>query len=147
MNLTETLPLVNAILNGSSFVFLVTGLAAIKSGRRELHERLMIGALTVSALFLASYLYYHFVVLPDVGHTKFNRPGFVKTAYYVMLVSHIFLAVVNLPMVIRVVYLAKRERWEAHKRLAKVTFPIWLYVSVTGVLVYLALYVWNVPAP
>ncbi len=145
MNANETLPLVNAILNGSSFVFLVSGLAAIKSGRRELHERLMICALVVSGLFLASYLYYHFVVLPNVGHTKFNRAGFV-TAYYVMLVSHVVLAIVNLPMVIRVVYLARRERWDAHKKLARVTFPIWLYVSMTGVLVYLALYVWNVPA-
>ncbi len=146
MNINETLPLVNAILNGSSFVFLVSGLAAIKSGRRELHERLMICALVLSGLFLASYLYYHFVVLPHVGHTKFNHAGFVKTAYYVMLMSHVVLAIVNLPMVIRVVYLAKRERWDAHKKLAKVTLPIWMYVSVTGVLVYLALYVWNVPA-
>lgn len=146
MDAKEILPLVNAILNGSSFVLLVSGLAAIKSGRRELHEQLMVVALVASGLFLASYLYYHFVVIPVVDVTRFHRTGWVKPAYYGMLVSHVILAIVNLPMVIRVVYLAKRERWEAHKKLAKVTFPIWLYVSVTGVLVYLALYVWNVPA-
>ncbi len=145
MNEKEVLPLANAILNGSAFAFLVAGLAAIKSGRRLLHERLMIGALGISAMFLASYLYYHFVVVPELGHTKFNREGWVKTAYYSMLVSHVVLAVVNLPMVLRVVYLAKRERWDAHRRLAKVALPIWMYVSVTGVLVYLALYVWNAP--
>jgi uncharacterized membrane protein YozB (DUF420 family) len=146
VNEKEILPLANAILNGSSFAFLVAGLAAIKSGRRVLHERFMVGALTVSALFLASYLYYHFVVVPELGHTKFHREGWVKTAYYVMLASHVLLAIVNLPMVLRVVYLAKRERWDAHRRLARITLPIWMYVSVTGVLVYLALYVWNTPA-
>lgn len=146
MDAKELLPLVNAILNGSSFVLLVSGLVAIKGGRRGVHERLMIAALVASGLFLASYLYYHFVVIPTVGVTRFNRTGWVRPAYYGMLVSHVCLAVVNVPLVVRVVYLARHERWEAHKRLARVTFPIWLYVSVTGVLVYFALYVWNVPA-
>ena len=103
----------------------------------------MIAASIASALFLASYLYYHFVVIPEVGVTKFAGKGALRTAYYAMLASHVVLAVVNLPMVLRTLHLAYRGRREAHRRLAKATFPIWLYVSVTGVLVYYALYVWR----
>lgn len=143
MSAKEILPLLNACLNATSFVLLVCGLAAIKRGRRVGHERFMLAALAASAVFLASYLYYHFVVIPGVGVTKFNGTGVVRTAYYVMLASHVILAIVNLPLVIATVVLAKKERWEAHKRLAKITFPMWLYVSVTGVLVYLVLYQWN----
>jgi uncharacterized membrane protein YozB (DUF420 family) len=140
------LPLLNACLNGASAVLLVAGLAAIKSGRRVAHERLMKLAFATSIAFLASYVYYHFVVQAGRGATQFRRTGFVHTAYVVMLLTHVVLAMVNLPLVLRVLWLAHRERWEAHKRLAKITFPIWMYVSVTGVLVYLALYVWNPPA-
>lgn len=139
------LPLLNAWLNGSSAVLMCAGLAAIKGGRRGLHEGLMKGAFVVSCAFLASYVYYHFVVEPLHGPTPFRRGGWIHTAYLAMLASHVLLAVVNLPLVIRVLWLAHAERWSAHKRLAKVAFPIWLYVSVTGVLVYLALYVWNPP--
>jgi putative membrane protein len=139
-------PLQNAILNGTSTVLLLAGLTAIKSGRRVLHERLMLTATVTSALFLAGYLYYHFVVQPVLGPTPFRREGAIKTAYLVMLVSHVLLAIVNVPLVLRVLWLAHRERWNEHKKLAKVTFPVWLYVSVTGVLVYLALYVWNGPS-
>jgi putative membrane protein len=138
-----TLPLLNACLNGSSAVLLLAGLSAIQAGRRELHERLMIGAAVLSAIFLASYLYYHFVVIPVLGVTHFRGTGLLQTGYRVMLASHVILAVVNLPMVLRTLWLAHRERWTAHKRMARWTFPIWLYVSVTGVLVYLALYVWR----
>lgn len=141
-----SLPLLNACLNGLSAVLLVCGLAAIKSGRKGLHERLMLAALTASALFLASYLYYHFVVIPEVGVTRFRRAGWVKTAYYAMLATHVVLAIAVVPLALRTVFLARKERWEAHKRLARVTFPIWIYVSVTGVLVYLCLYAWNPPA-
>jgi uncharacterized membrane protein YozB (DUF420 family) len=140
-----SLPLVDAILNASSAMLLCAGLAAIKSGRRGLHERLMYTALAASTAFLACYLYYHFAVLPEVGVTKFNGTGAIKTAYYAMLASHVLLAVVIVPLALRTIFLARRARWDAHKRWAKVTFPIWLYVSVTGVIVYLALYVWNPP--
>lgn len=139
-------PLTNAILNGTSAILLVAGLAAIKAQRRALHERLMKGATITSALFLAGYLYYHLVVQPVLGPTPFRREGALKTAYLVMLASHVLLAIVNVPLVLRVLWLAHKERWEEHKKLAKVTFPVWMYVSVTGVLVYLALYVWNGPA-
>ncbi len=139
-------PLVNAILNGTSAVLLVAGLVAIKRDRRELHAWLMRAATLVSAVFLASYLLYHFGTQKELGPTPFRGSSEWKTVYLVMLVSHIVLAVVNLPMVLRVLWLAHRERFDAHKRLAKITFPVWLYVSITGVLVYFALYVWNPPA-
>ncbi|MEY2785665.1 MAG: hypothetical protein RL277_1875 [Planctomycetota bacterium] len=141
------LPTINACLNASATVLLVSGLVAIKRGRRDLHERLMYLALLASAAFLACYLYYHFVIVPVKGETRFHYTGWLRTAYLVMLVSHIVLAVVNLPMVIMTFVQARRQNWTRHKAWAKVTFPIWLYVSVTGVLVYLCLYVFNAPAP
>ena len=137
-----SLPLVNACLNGISFVLLLAGLAAIKAGDRKLHERLMYSAMATSAVFLACYVYYHVVIQTT---TPFRREGLVKTAYLVMLATHVVLAMVNVPLVLRTVFLARRERWEQHKRWAKVTLPVWLYVSITGVLVYLCLYVWNGP--
>jgi len=136
-----SLPLLNACLNATSGVLLLLGLAAIKTNRRVLHERLMMSALFVSAAFLASYLYYHFVVAS--GMTPYRGTGWTRTAYYAMLATHVVLAMTVVPLALRTVYLARRERFETHKRWARVTFPIWLYVSVTGVLVYLALYVWN----
>jgi uncharacterized membrane protein YozB (DUF420 family) len=138
-----SLPLVNACLNASATVLLCAGLLAIKRERRELHERLMYAAFAVSTAFLACYVYYHVVVR---AVTKFNGTSFVKGAYLAMLATHVVLAIVNVPLVLRTLFLARHARWEAHKRWAKITFPIWLYVSVTGVLVYLVLYVWN-PAP
>ncbi len=147
----SNLPLVNACLNASSSVFLLAGLAAIKSGRRKLHERLMYTAFAVSLAFLACYLWYHFVVIPELGITTFHATGALKTFYLVMLATHVVLAVVNVPLCVMTFVHARRAdsgraTFEKHKRWAKVTFPIWLYVSVTGVLVYLFLYVWN-PAP
>ena len=136
-----SLPLLTACLNATSGVLLLLGLAAIKTNRRVLHERLMMSALFVSAAFLASYLYYHFVVAS--GMTPYRGTGWTRTAYYAMLATHVVLAMTVVPLALRTVYLARRERFETHKRWARVTFPIWLYVSVTGVLVYLALYVWN----
>lgn len=139
-------PFVNACLNGTSCVLLLTGLAAIKAGKRDLHAWLMRGASVASFAFLASYLHYHFGTEKELGPTPFRVEGALKTAYLVMLASHVILAIVNLPMVLRVLWLAHKERWPEHAKLAKITFPIWLYVSVTGVLVYLCLYVWNPPA-
>lgn len=140
------LPLFNAVMNGTSAVLLVAGLVAIKRGRRAGHKQLMLSATLASLLFLAGYVTYHFLVQPQVGPTPFRREGWIKTAYLVMLASHVLLAIVNAPLVVRLLWLAHRERFDAHKRLARITFPIWMYVSVTGVLVYLALYVWNGPA-
>lgn len=141
------IPLLNATLNGLSFVLLLLGYAAIKRGNEGVHRLFMRAAFVTSALFLGFYLYYHFVVLPiSGGPTKYNGTGVAKTLYLVMLASHVLLAIVNLPMVLRVLWLAHTEDWDRHKRLARWTFPIWLYVSVTGVAVYLVLYPFN-PAP
>jgi len=138
-----SLPLVNACLNATAAVLLLLGYTAIKRGRRAVHEHYMKAAFVASSVFLACYLYYHLVVVPRQGHTTFNASGPIKVAYLVMLASHVLLAIVNLPLVLRTLWLARAERWDAHKRLARITFPIWMYVSVTGVLVYVALYVWN----
>ena len=144
---SSRLPLVNATLNATTFVLLVLGLAAIKRGRRERHALLMRTAFVASAAFLACYVYYHSVVLPaSGGPTRYHGVGWRRPAYYALLISHVALAVVNLPMVLRTLWLAHRQDWERHKRLARKTFPIWLYVSITGVLVYLILYHGN-PLP
>jgi putative membrane protein len=139
-------PLLNASLNGTAGVLLLAGYAAIRGGRRQGHARLMIAALLVSSAFLASYLTYHFVVVPRTGPTRFHGIGWTRPAYFAMLASHVVLAAAVVPLALRTVFLARSGRFEAHKRWARVTFPIWLYVSVTGVLVYLVLYVWNPPA-
>lgn len=140
---TSSLPLIEACLNGAATVLLIAGVSAIHKGKRGLHERLMLLAFLASSAFLAIYLYYHFAVQPALGARKFNGEGFAKSAYLVLLVTHVVGAIVNLPMVLRTFYLAWKERWEDHKRWAKFTFPLWLYVSVTGVIVYLVLYPFN----
>jgi putative membrane protein len=140
-------PLINACLNGTAAVLLVAGYRCIRRGNEPLHAAFMRSAFLVSALFLAGYLYYHIAVLPlQGGPTPYNGTGIKKSLYLAMLLTHVVLAAVNLPMVLRVFWLAHKEDWERHKRWARWTFPIWLYVSVTGVLVYLVLYRWN-PAP
>ena len=136
-------PSLNAAWNLTASVLLVSGMFAIRSGRKRLHAACMIGAGVASALFLAGYLYYHFGYQSEHGPVKLNATGGFKVAYLVMLATHILGAMVNLPMVIATFVLAARRKWTAHKRWAKRTFPLWLYVSVTGVLVYLLLYVWN----
>lgn len=136
----DVLPALNATLNLIATVLLVLGWLAIRRGERGRHALLMRSAFVASAFFLAGYLTYHFAVVPELGHTPFRGEGLARTAYYAMLVSHIVLAAVNLPMVLRTLYLAHKEDWARHKRLARWTFPVWLYVSVTGVLVYVVLY-------
>ena len=139
------LPAVNASLNGVAAVLLLAGYSAVRAGRRELHRKLMLSAFVVSAAFLACYLYYHFAVAAGKP-TRFNGAGWSRGAYLTLLLSHTVLAAVNLPMVLRTLWLAHRERLAAHRRLARWTFPIWLYVSVTGVAVYVVLYHFNPPA-
>lgn len=136
------LPAVNASLNGLSTIFIVLGLVAIKTERKQMHIAAMAAALTTSTLFLACYLTYHFAVRVV---TKFTYPGWPKAVYFTILITHILLAFVTLPLVITTVVPALRARYDRHRRLAKWTWPIWLYVSVTGVLVYLMLYVWFAP--
>ena len=140
------LPLINACLNAIAFVLLLQGLRAIRAGEKERHASLMRAAFVVSALFLASYLYYHLVVQAEVGPRRFNGAGAAKVAYLVLLASHVILAMVNLPMVLRTLWLARKEDWERHKWWARRTLPLWLYVSITGVIVYVVLYPLN-PTP
>ena len=140
------LPLVNASLNGVAFVLLLLGLRAIRAGDRERHALLMRAAFLVSAAFLASYLYYHLVVQAEVGPTPFHGRGAARVAYLVLLASHVILAMVNLPMVLRTLWLAHKQDWDRHRWWARKTLPIWLYVSMTGVVVYLVLYPLN-PTP
>ena len=136
------LPAVNALLNAGATVLLLGGLAAIRGGQRERHRRFMLAAFAASAAFLACYLYYHLAIAKG-SPTRFRGAGFARGAYLALLGSHTLLAMVNLPMVLRTFWLAHKQRWSSHRRLARWTFPIWLYVSVTGVLVYLTLYHWN----
>jgi uncharacterized membrane protein YozB (DUF420 family) len=130
------LPAVNATLNGVSGLLLIAGFIAIKKRRTGLHRGLMISALASSILFLTSYLYYH----SQAGTTRFTGQGWVRPLYFTILTSHTILAMVIVPLVIATVYFALSERFPKHRRIARLTLPIWLYVSVTGILVYLMLY-------
>jgi len=141
----SSLPAVNASLNATAGFLICVGLLLIKQGRRQAHARVMIAATAVSAIFLACYLWYHFAVVPEVGHTPFRHEGAVKLAYYALLLTHVLLAAVNLPLILVTLYRAWRQDWERHRRIARWTWPIWFYVSVSGVLVYFALYHWNAP--
>ena len=141
------LPALNASLNACCCACLCLGLLLIKRGRREAHERAMLGATLFGGLFLVGYLVYHFGVQASAGPTKFHGAGFWRPLYYGMLISHVVLAAVNVPLVVLTLVRARRQDWVGHKRIAKVTWPVWFYVSVTGILVYFALYHWNPPAP
>ena len=141
MNVQE-LPQLNASLNSLATLLIVAGLVAIKKERKGLHRFLMGSAIAVSAAFLTSYLIYHFNV---VAVTKFTHPGWPKTLYYFILITHVPLAALMLPLLALTIVPALKGRYEVHKRWARITAPVWLYVSVTGVLVYLMLYVWYPP--
>lgn len=132
------LPLVNACLNTLTTVLLVAGFVQIQRGRQQAHGMLMAAAFITSSLFLVGYLVHKFTV----GPTKFTGEGTIRVVYFTILLTHTVLAVINLPMVLRTIYLSVKGRYDEHKRLARWTFPIWMYVSVTGVLVYLFLYQW-----
>jgi putative membrane protein len=137
------LPAVNATLNGLSAVLLVSAYVAIRRKKVNLHRGLMLSAVGVSLLFLASYLYYHY----HAGTTRFTGTGLVRTVYFGILISHTILAVAIVPLVIVTLTFALRGRFARHRRIARVTLPTWLYVSVTGILVYLMLYQWFPPEP
>jgi uncharacterized membrane protein YozB (DUF420 family) len=130
------LPAVNASLNGLSALLLATGYAFIRSGRRVAHRNCMVAALLSSILFLASYLVYH----SHVGSVPFTGRGPIRTLYFAILLTHTVLAVVIVPLVATTVIRALRERFDAHRRIARITLPLWAYVSVTGVVIYWMLY-------
>ena len=127
---------VDATLNATAFVLIVAGLVAIKRGREALHKVLMLAATAVSAAFLACYLTYHFNAEP----VKFQGEGAIRQVYFPLLISHIVLAAVQVPLILRTLWLGLKDRRAQHKKWAKVTTPIWLYVSVTSVVVWWMLY-------
>ena len=130
------LPTVNATLNGVCATLLVGGYLAIRRRRIEVHRRFMLAAFATSSLFLISYVTYHLTADP----VKFLGTGWIRPVYFTMLITHVILAIVLVPLVLVTLIRALRGRFEAPRRLARWTLPIWLYVSVTGVTVYVALY-------
>ena len=132
----KDLPLVNACLNGLSAVLLMAGWFAIRRRAVGAHKACMLAATSTSAVFLGCYLVYHALH----GSTRFSGQGVVRWIYFLILGSHTLLAVVNLPLILLTLRRALRGDLVAHRRVARVAFPIWVYVSVTGVLVYLMLY-------
>jgi uncharacterized membrane protein YozB (DUF420 family) len=130
------LPAVNASLNALSAVLLLIGYVLIRSGRREQHRRVMIAAFTTSALFLVFYIVYH----AQVGSVRFTREGFVRPLYFTLLVTHIVLAAAVLPLALVTLWRGLGGNYVRHRAVARWAFPVWMYVSVTGVLVYVLLY-------
>ncbi|HAV13425.1 MAG TPA: DUF420 domain-containing protein [Opitutae bacterium] len=137
---TEFLPTLNACLNGCSTLLLTAGFICIKSGREKAHRGCMVSAFSVSVIFLFFYVL-HKILVKGV-HTSFAGDGLWRDVYYIMLATHIVLAMAIVPLVLTTLILALKDKREKHKAWAKWTFPIWYYVSVTGVLVYMFLYQW-----
>jgi uncharacterized membrane protein YozB (DUF420 family) len=130
------LPTLNALLNTTCAILLCWGYVFIRRRDIEAHRRIMTAAFSTSVLFLVSYLIYHF----NVGSVKFQKTGPIRTVYFAVLISHTVLAAFVAPMAAITIWRAWKGNFEKHRRLAKITLPVWLYVSVTGVIVYLMLY-------
>jgi uncharacterized membrane protein YozB (DUF420 family) len=130
------LPAVNATLNAVSAIFLTTGYVMIRRGRITLHKRCMLAALTSSTLFLTSYVIYHL----NTGSRPFPGEGLARTVYFTILISHVLLAVTIVPLALITASRGLKAQYERHVRIARWTLPLWLYVSVTGVVIYLMLY-------
>lgn len=130
------LPAVNASLNAISGVLLIVAYRLIRQRKIEQHRKVMLAAFTTSALFLVCYVVYH----TQVGSVRFTRQGFVRPLYFTILITHVTLAALVLPMAIVTLSRGLKARYPQHRKIARWTFPIWLYVSVTGVLVYVLLY-------
>ncbi len=126
----------NASLNGISAILLAGGYAAIRSGKREVHKYFMVSAFGVSTVFLASYLIYHY----RVGHVVFAGQGWIRPVYFALLISHTVLAIVIVPLILITLRRAWLEKFDKHRLIARWTLPLWFYVCVTGVIVYLMLY-------
>jgi uncharacterized membrane protein YozB (DUF420 family) len=126
----------NASLNGTSAILLACGYAAIRNGKMKVHKAFMISAFAVSTLFLISYLTYHY----RVGHVVFQGQGWIRPVYFALLLSHTVLAIVIVPLILITLRRAWLEKFDRHKVIARWTLPLWFYVSVTGVIVYILLY-------
>jgi uncharacterized membrane protein YozB (DUF420 family) len=136
-----SLPAVNASLNSACTVFLLCGYACIRTGKIRWHRAFMLAAFTCSTIFLILYLYFHF----HAGLIRFGGQGWIRPVYFTILVSHTILAVVIVPLVLITLMRALRERFASHRAIARWTFPLWLYVSITGVIVYWLLYIAYTP--
>jgi uncharacterized membrane protein YozB (DUF420 family) len=132
----QDLPALNATLNGLSAILLTTGYILIRRGRRDLHKRCMLAALSTSGLFLISYVVYHL----NIGSRPFPGQGGIRLVYFVILITHVTLAAAILPLALITTARGLKEHYERHVRIARWTLPLWLYVSVTGVVIYLMLY-------
>jgi putative membrane protein len=132
------LPAVNACFNGMAAVFLTAGFVFIRRKNQPAHQKCMVAALCSSALFLCGYLTYHFVVH---GLTKFQNPAWFRPIYLTLLLTHTVLAVVIVPLILITLTQALRERFDTHRKIARWTWPLWMYVSITGVIIYWLLYV------
>lgn len=130
------LPALNASLNFAATLFLLAGYVFIKRGDRAKHRLAMIGALTMSAAFLTSYVIYHY----HAGSVPFTQQGPIRIVYFTILITHIILAMAIVPLVLMTVRYAFTNRFTQHRRIARWTWPLWMYVSVTGVIIYLMLY-------
>ena len=139
----SSLPHLNAFLNATATVLLLLGFVAIRRRERERHRRFMIAASATSAAFLVSYLFYHY----QVGSVPFTGQGPIRILYFTILISHIILAAVIAPLVLMTLTRALRGDFERHRRIARWTWPLWMYVSVTGVVVYFMLYWWYPSRP
>jgi putative membrane protein len=136
------LPVVNASLNGLSAIFLTLGFVFIRRGNKIAHRNCMISAFVTSIIFLGCYLTYHgyLAVVLHQGPTRFLNPEWFRPVYFAILLTHTVLAVVIVPLILITLWRAKTERFDLHKKIARWTWPLWMYVSVTGVVVYLLLY-------
>src|ERR1700682_6081175 len=126
----------NASLNGISALLLAGGYAAIRAGKRDVHKAFMLSAFAVSSVFLASYLLYHY----RVGHVVFQGEGWIRPVYFALLISHTILAIVIVPLILITIRRAWLEKFDKHRLIARWTLPLWFYVCVTGVIVYLMVY-------
>ncbi len=135
------LPTLNALLNTTSAILLAYGYRLIRAGKREEHRKVMLVAFGVSCLFLVSYVIYHY----NHGSQPFQGEGWLRPVYFTILITHTILAMVNLPMVLITLRRGLKKRYELHRKIARWTLPIWMYVSISGVTIYLLLY--HITAP
>ena len=134
-------PPINASLNATSAVLLFTGWNFIKRGHKNAHRACMVSAFIVSSVFLACYVTYHL----HAGNVRFAGQGWIRPVYFTILITHTILAIAVVPLVLVTLFRAIKERFEAHKLIARWAYPIWMYVSVTGVLIYFFVYRWYAP--
>jgi putative membrane protein len=137
----SSIPAINATLNSICFAFLISGYSFIRRGKVALHRACMVTALCCSLAFLTLYVYFH----AHAGIIRFGGQGWIRPVYFTILITHTFLAIVNLPLVVITLSFALRLKFPTHRRWARWTLPIWLYVSFTGILVYWLLYIAYTP--